>query len=153
MIPFQSTWHDGCHLAQLGATRQANSVVEQCLTDLDLLVKGETTDASASLRAMPACAALRAPQSLPPSPHIATTRPLALCRSTASTYHQQWASVSRGTQYSVCAAHPCPTKEVPCISECLRSEAPKTSSLPPDHQLPNIHSIVALRCLDLARVM
>lgn len=35
-------------------------------------VKGEATDASASDSEMPACAVLRAPQSLAPSPHIPT---------------------------------------------------------------------------------
>lgn len=37
-----------------------------------LEVKGDATDASASERDIPACAALRAPQSLAPSPHIPT---------------------------------------------------------------------------------
>mmetsp|Transcript_4805 Transcript_4805/g.7397 ORF Transcript_4805/g.7397 Transcript_4805/m.7397 type:complete len:223 (-) Transcript_4805:204-872(-) len=38
-------------------------------------VNGATTDASASLRAIPTCAAFSAPQSLPPSPHINVTLP------------------------------------------------------------------------------
>ena len=42
------------------------------MSDLDRDVKGETTDASASLSATPACAVRRAPQSLPPSPHMST---------------------------------------------------------------------------------
>ena len=46
------------------------------------LVKGDTTLASASLSAMPACAARRAPQSLPPSPHMATTSPASIRRCT-----------------------------------------------------------------------
>ena len=37
-----------------------------------LEVKGEATEASASDNDMPACAAFKAPQSLAPSPHIAT---------------------------------------------------------------------------------
>ena len=43
------------------------------VTDVIVLsrdVKGATTDASASLKAIPTCAALSAPQSLPPSPLI-----------------------------------------------------------------------------------
>ena len=35
-------------------------------------VKGDATDASASDRDIPACAVLKAPQSLAPSPHMAT---------------------------------------------------------------------------------
>ena len=35
-------------------------------------VNGDATDASASDRDIPACAALKAPQSLAPSPHMAT---------------------------------------------------------------------------------
>lgn len=39
-------------------------------------VKGEATEASASEREIPAWAALRAPQSLAPSPHIPKIKPV-----------------------------------------------------------------------------
>mmetsp|Transcript_13833 Transcript_13833/g.41064 ORF Transcript_13833/g.41064 Transcript_13833/m.41064 type:complete len:269 (+) Transcript_13833:1109-1915(+) len=50
------------------------------------LVKGLTRLASASLRATPACAVRSAPQSLPPSPHMATTRPMAMKRCTTRVF-------------------------------------------------------------------
>jgi hypothetical protein len=49
------------------------------LTDFALEVKGDTTEASASLSARPTWAERRAPQSFPPSPHMPTTRPTSLC--------------------------------------------------------------------------
>lgn len=72
----------GVSCAALDALRRVSrvSTFDARLTDLDLEVKGETTDASASDRATPACAALRAPQSLPPSPAIPITSPASLNR-------------------------------------------------------------------------
>ncbi len=60
------------------------------LTDLSWEVNGETTDASASLKAIPTCAARSAPQSLPPSPHMPTTRPWSRCKFATNTcmYYQ-----------------------------------------------------------------
>ncbi len=61
---------------------------QRALTDLLLLVKGDTREASASLSARPAWAACRAAQSLPPSPHMPTTSPALWCTLTCpSTSH------------------------------------------------------------------
>lgn len=61
----------GCRHYGLESTQGLHGHV----TDLVVLVKGDTRDASASLKARPACAARRAPQSLPPSPHMPITIP------------------------------------------------------------------------------
>lgn len=54
-------------------TREAFPSLRSVMTQLMswiLLVKGAAMEASASLRLIPAAAALRAPQSFAPSPHI-----------------------------------------------------------------------------------
>jgi hypothetical protein len=51
-----------------------------------LEVKGEATDASVSDSEMPALAALNAPQSFAPSPHIQTQNPKSCCLFTNSPF-------------------------------------------------------------------
>ena len=60
---------------------------------------------SASLRATPACAARSAPQSLPPSPHMPTTKSLSLCMfatATCSTWQLYTQSMKHAHQPDSC---------------------------------------------------
>ena len=68
--------------------RHARPSMSSCGTAMiesDDAVNGETIDASASESAMPTCAMRSAPQSLPPSPVIATMRPRVMCICATST--------------------------------------------------------------------